>query len=117
MHQIQDGGLDRAAARPRTDAPRDTRPAPIGDRLRHGVALARDGHVGEALAVVEALLAHPDPDVEDLVLALATAQDCRLARGDLGDALALGDGSRRTSRSPVAPAPSPSTPPASCPRP
>ncbi len=91
MHQIQDGGLDRAAARPRTDAPGHTRPAPIGDRLRHGVSLARDGHVGEALAVVEALLTHPDPDVEDLVLALATAQDCRLARGDVGDALALAE--------------------------
>jgi DNA-binding CsgD family transcriptional regulator len=100
MHQFQGGGLGRAGPGPRTDAADDAPhaldalpalDASAGDRLRHGVALAQDGHVGEALAVVEPLLASADLGVADLVLALATALGCRLARGDVGDALALSE--------------------------
>ena len=78
MHRTQVGGLAEAEVRPHV-APR---------------ALARDGHVSEALAAVEPLLA-PERlaglTEEDAALLLATALECRLARGDVGDALALGE--------------------------
>ena len=78
MHRTQVGGLAEAEVRPHV-APR---------------ALARDGHVSEALAAVEPLLA-PERlaglTEEDAALLLATALECRLARGDVGEALALGE--------------------------
>jgi DNA-binding CsgD family transcriptional regulator len=75
MHRIQVGGLVDVEGRPQV--------APL--------ALVRDGHVSDALAAAERLLARPGLGDEDRALLLAAAQECRLARGDVGDALALGD--------------------------
>ncbi|MCW2793839.1 MAG: regulatory protein LuxR, partial [Nocardioides sp.] len=54
---------------------------------------ARLGQVNAALATLAALRVSGeiDPDSTDAVLLLATSVDCRLARGDLGAALALGE--------------------------
>ncbi|GAA4668967.1 helix-turn-helix transcriptional regulator [Nocardioides nanhaiensis] len=52
--------------------------------------LARSGQVGEALAVLEALRSSQGPiDPLEHARLLALLVDCRLARGDLGDALEL----------------------------
>ena len=55
------------------------------------VALARAGRVTDALTTIDALLAGVAPGGADAALLLATGLDCRLARGDVGAALALGD--------------------------
>jgi DNA-binding CsgD family transcriptional regulator len=75
MHRIQVGGLA----------------AVEGHAQVEPLALVRDGHVSEALSAVGPLLALPGLGDEDHALLLAAAQECRLARGDVRDALALGD--------------------------
>lgn len=62
-------------------------------RVLAAVALARAGRVTEVLAEVDALRADavPEQGSTDAALLLATGLDCRLARGDVGAALALGD--------------------------
>ncbi|MCW2844153.1 MAG: hypothetical protein JWN22_2069, partial [Nocardioides sp.] len=83
-----------------SDPPGDTAPpsAPRPRALLHsGLARAweqaRLGQVNAALAALAALrlTGEIDPDSTDAVLLLATSIDCRLARGDLGDALALSE--------------------------
>ena len=64
-----------------------------GPGLVRAVGLARAGLVTEALTALDAL--RQDPTLEttgpDTALLLSTTLDCRLARGDLGEALAIGD--------------------------
>ena len=64
-----------------------------GPGLVRAVGLARAGLVSEALTALDALRHDPslEPVGPDTALLLSTALDCRLARGDLGEALALGD--------------------------
>ncbi len=89
---------------------------PLGCGLRSGAP----GAIGEALSILGLLAIPADADLlDDADRALLTDAlvDCRLARGELAEAMALGDGSgRRTSSSPGCPAPSPTTPAASWPR-
>ncbi len=61
--------------------------------LTHGCGLARRGLVREALEVLDHLRASAElaPLGTDAAILLATSLDCRLARGDIGDALALGE--------------------------
>ena len=61
--------------------------------LFRGCELARAGLASEALTELEALRVSDglDPGGIERALLLAAATDCRLARGDLGEALALGD--------------------------
>lgn len=61
--------------------------------LVHAVGLARAGLVTEALAALDTLRSDPalEPVGPGTALVLSTALDCRLARGDLGEALTLGD--------------------------
>jgi DNA-binding NarL/FixJ family response regulator len=73
--------------------PATTPRQPTHPVLTHGCGLARRGLVREALEVLDhhrasAVLA---PLGTDAALLLATSLDCRLARGDIGDALALGE--------------------------
>ena len=64
-----------------------------GPALVRAVGLARAGRVTEAVTALDAL--RRDATLEPLgpaaALLLSTALDCRLARGDLGEALSLGD--------------------------
>ncbi|GAA2150021.1 hypothetical protein GCM10009844_30450 [Nocardioides koreensis] len=63
----------------------------LPEALLGGYALARAGLTTEALVALDGLrdaAALPDAGT---VLLLAATMDCRLARGDLGEALALGD--------------------------
>ncbi len=95
MQETHGGGLATAPALPRPDTRPDTgHRDPSGDTsgttaLRDGVRLARAGHVTDALAALAALGAGEDLAVADRVLLLASLLECRLARGDVGDALAL----------------------------
>lgn len=61
--------------------------------LVRGCVLARAGLSTEALAELESLRGSDDPAPGSVgrALLLAALVDCRLARGDIGDALALGD--------------------------
>ncbi|MFC4786003.1 LuxR C-terminal-related transcriptional regulator [Nocardioides sp. MAHUQ-72] len=65
----------------------------LAPALLRGCLLVRAGRTTEALAALEAFREDADPaprSVERAVL-LAAVMDCRLARGDLGEALAIGD--------------------------
>jgi ATP/maltotriose-dependent transcriptional regulator MalT len=62
-----------------------------GQGLVQARGLARSGQVAAALALVEDLRALGGSDDTDTALLLAVALDCRLARGDLAEALTLGD--------------------------
>ena len=68
-------------------------PRELPTSLLRAVVLARAGRTTAALAAVDALReageVAADPTARALLL--ATAVDCRLARGDLGEAMALGD--------------------------
>jgi DNA-binding CsgD family transcriptional regulator len=66
--------------------------ADLPEALVRGYALARAGLTTEALRALDALrAARAMPTSEATALLLTATMDCRLARGDLGDALALGD--------------------------
>lgn len=66
---------------------------PAHPALARGCALARHGLVNEALDVLDGLRAAAElaPLGTEAAILLATTLDCRLARGDIGDALALGE--------------------------
>ena len=68
-------------------------PALVPPGLAHGWQLAREGLVRQSLASLEALHASRtiDPGTPDAAVLLATRSDCRLARGELDDALELGN--------------------------
>ncbi|GAB3775330.1 DNA-binding CsgD family transcriptional regulator [Nocardioides ginsengisegetis] len=60
-------------------------------RVTAVIGLARAGQVTEALAELDALRASGPLPPREQVMLLAIGLECRLARGDVGDALALGE--------------------------
>jgi DNA-binding CsgD family transcriptional regulator len=63
----------------------------LPEALLRGYALARAGLTTEALVALDALRDSAGLSGGGRALLLAATMDCRLARGDLGEALALGD--------------------------
>ena len=65
---------------------------PLGEVLRNACALVRAGETVDGMAALEALRARQaELSAEERALLIGTLLDCRLARGDLAPALALGD--------------------------
>ncbi len=75
------------------DAPPPALPDGLEPELARGWQLAREGLVRQSLASLEALHATRtvDPGTPDAAVLLATRSDCRLARGELDEALELGN--------------------------
>jgi ATP/maltotriose-dependent transcriptional regulator MalT len=65
---------------------------PLGEVLRHACGLVRAGDLTDGIEALEGLRAHEAQlSDEDRALLIGTLLECRLARGDLASAMALGD--------------------------
>lgn len=83
---------DAVATDPSAVTPGDTlAPAGLDPALTHARDVVRRGDVREGMSLLTALLGERSWEPFERAVLLASLADCRLARGDLAEAMALGD--------------------------